>query len=39
MFIDEEVFDTQSGDLIQTVGQSLVCDRETKQWLYNTRKY
>jgi hypothetical protein len=39
MFIDEEVFDAQSGDLIQTVGQSSICDGETKQWLFNAGRY
>jgi hypothetical protein len=31
MFIDEEVYDAQSGDLIHTIGQSLVCDGASKQ--------
>jgi hypothetical protein len=39
MFIDEEVYDAQSGDLIYTNGQSLVCDGETKQWLLNAGRY
>jgi hypothetical protein len=39
MFIDEEVYDAQSGDLIYTIGQSPVCDGETKQWLLNAGRY
>ena len=34
MYIDEEVFDAFSRDLIHTIGQSLVCDRDSKQWLF-----
>jgi hypothetical protein len=39
MFIDEEVYDAQSGDLIHTIGQSPVVDGDTKQWLLNTGIY
>jgi hypothetical protein len=39
MFIDEEVYDAQSGDLIHTIGQSPVCDGDSKQWLFNARRY
>jgi hypothetical protein len=39
MFIDEEVYDAQSGDLIHTIGQSPVCDGDTKQWLLNAGRY
>jgi hypothetical protein len=39
MFIDEEVYDAQSGDLIYTIGQSLICDGDTKQWLLNVGRY
>jgi hypothetical protein len=39
MFIDEEVYDAQSGDLIHTIGQSLVCDGASKQWLFNAGRY
>jgi hypothetical protein len=39
MFIDEEVYDTQTGDLIHTIGQSPVCDRASKQWLLNAGRY
>jgi hypothetical protein len=34
-----EVYDAQSGDLIHTIGQSPVCDRDTKQWLLNVGRY
>jgi hypothetical protein len=39
MFIDEDVYDAQSGDLIHTIGQSPVCDGDTKQWLLNVGRY
>jgi hypothetical protein len=39
MYIDEEVYDAHSGDLIQTIGQSPVYDRDTKQWLLNVGRY
>jgi hypothetical protein len=39
MFIDEEVYDAQSGDLIHTIYESPVCDEDTKQWLLNARRY
>jgi hypothetical protein len=39
MFIDEEVYDSQSGDLIHTIGQSPVCVGDTKQWLLNVGRY
>jgi hypothetical protein len=39
MFIDEEVYDAQSGDLIHTIGQSPVCDGASKQWLLNAGRY
>ena len=35
MFIDEEVYDPNSGDLIHTIGQSLVSDGGSKRWLLN----
>ena len=38
MFIDEEVYDAQSGDLIHTIGQSPVCEGDTKQWLLNAER-
>ena len=39
IFIDEEVYDAQSGDLIHTIGQSPICDRASKQWLLNVGRY
>jgi hypothetical protein len=39
MFIDEEVYDAQFGDLIHTIGQSPVCDGDSKQWLLNVGRY
>jgi hypothetical protein len=39
MFIDEEVYDAQSGDLIHTIGQSPTCDGPSKQWLLNAGRY
>jgi hypothetical protein len=39
MFIDEEVYDAQSGDLIHTIGQSLVIDGASKKWLLNAGRY
>jgi hypothetical protein len=39
MFIDEEVYDVQSRDLIHTIGQSPVCDGASKQWLLNAGRY
>jgi hypothetical protein len=39
MFIDEEVFDAHSGDLIHTIGQSPVSDRSSKQWLLKPGRF
>ena len=39
MFIDEEVYDAQSGDFIHTIGQSLVCNGASKQWLLIAGRY
>ena len=39
MFIDEEVYDALSGDLIGTISQSRVCDGASKQWLLNVGRY
>ena len=39
MFIDEEVYDANSRDLIHTIGQSLVCDGGSKRWLLNAGRY
>jgi hypothetical protein len=34
-----EIYDAQSRDLIQTIGQSPVCDGDSKQWLLNAGRY
>jgi hypothetical protein len=39
MFIDEEVYDAQFGDLIHTISQFPVCDGASKQWLLNAKRY
>ena len=39
MFIDEKIYDIQSGNLIHTIGQSPVCDGASKQWLLNVGRY
>ena len=39
IFIDEEVYDAQPGYLIHTIGQSLVCDEASMQWLPNFGRY
>jgi hypothetical protein len=39
MFIDEEVFDALSGDLINTIEQPPVCDGDSKHWLLKHGKY
>jgi hypothetical protein len=39
IFIDEEVYDAQSGDLTHTIGQSPVCDGDSKQWLLNAGRF
>ena len=39
MFIDEEVYDTQSGDLTHIIGQSPICDGDSKQWLLNVGRF
>ena len=39
MFIDEDVYDANSGDLTHTIGQSPVCDGDSKRWLLNARRY
>jgi hypothetical protein len=39
MFIDEEVYDALSKDLFQTIGQSLVCDGDSKQMLLRPGRY
>ena len=39
MFIDKEVYDAQSGDLIHATCKPLVCHGDTKQWLLNVGRY
>ena len=39
MFIDEEVYNAQFGDLIHTIGQSPLCDGASKQWFLNAGRY
>ena len=39
MFIDQEVYDANSGDVTHTIGQSPVCDRGSKHWLLNAGRY
>ena len=39
MFIDEDVYDANSGDLTHTIGQSPVCDGGSKHWLLNAGRY
>jgi hypothetical protein len=39
MYIDEEVFGTHSGELIHTIGQSPVCDGDSKHWLLKSRRF
>ena len=39
MFIDEDVYDANSGDLTHTIGQSPVCDGGSKRWLLNAGRY
>jgi hypothetical protein len=39
IFIDEQVFDALSGDLIHTIRQSLICDEDSKQWLLKAGRF
>jgi hypothetical protein len=39
MFLDEEVYDSQSGNLINTIEQSPVCDGDSKEWLLRPGKF
>jgi hypothetical protein len=39
MYIDEEVFDAHSGELIHTIGQSPVSDRDSKHWLLKPGRF
>jgi hypothetical protein len=38
-FLDEEVYDTQSGNLINTIEQSPVYDGDSKEWLLRPGRY
>jgi hypothetical protein len=39
LYIDEEVFDAATRDLIHTIGQFLVCNGEVKHWLLRPGRY
>ena len=39
MFIDQEVYDANSGDLTHIIGQSPICDGGSKHWLLNVGRY
>jgi hypothetical protein len=39
MFIDEEVYDALSRNLINTIEQSPVCDGDSKQWLLRPGRF
>jgi hypothetical protein len=39
MFLDEEVYDTQSGNLINTIEQSPVCNGDSNEWLLRPGRY
>jgi hypothetical protein len=39
IYVDEEVYDAHSGDLIYTIGQSPECDGDSKQWLLKPGRY
>jgi hypothetical protein len=39
MFLDEEVYDSQSGNLINNIEQFPVCDGDSKEWLLRPRKF
>ena len=39
MFLDEDVYDANSGDLTHIIGQSPVCDGGSKLWLLNAGRY
>jgi hypothetical protein len=39
MYMDEEVFDANSGDLIHTIGQSPICDKDSKHWLLKLGRF
>jgi hypothetical protein len=39
MFLDEEVYDALSGDLINTIEQPPVCDGDSKEWLLRPGRF
>jgi hypothetical protein len=39
MYLDEEVYDSQSGNLINTIEQSLICDGDSKEWLLRPKRF
>jgi hypothetical protein len=39
MFVDEEVYDALSGDLINTIEQPPVCDGDSKEWLLRPGRF
>jgi hypothetical protein len=39
IYVDEEVYDAYSGDLMYTIGQSPECDGDSKQWLLKLGRY
>jgi hypothetical protein len=39
LYIDEEVFDSESGDVIHTIGQIPVCNGDGKQWLLRPSRF
>jgi hypothetical protein len=39
IYVDEEVYDAHSRDLMYTIGQSLECDGDSKQWLLKPGRY
>ena len=39
MFLDDEVYDALSRDLINTIEQPLVCDGDSKEWLLRLGRF
>jgi hypothetical protein len=39
LYIDEEVFDSEFGDITHTIGQILVCNGDGKQWLLRPSRF
>jgi hypothetical protein len=39
MFLDEEVYDALSGDLINTIEQPPVCDGDSKEWFLRPERF